>query len=116
MQPRLRSTPRSTGALPRNDRGYWIEQFNEAGVACGLINDMQEVFDEPQVKHLGMVKKVVSTHLGEQTLVGQPVQLERTPSTIARAAPRAANTRRKSSPRSAIDRDDLARMKAAGVY
>src|SRR6187402_575578 len=74
--------------LASHDRAHWIAQFNEGGVACGLINDMREVFAEPQVQHLGMVKDVVSRWQGPQKLVGQPVQLERTPSSIARAAPR----------------------------
>src|SRR5690606_21228866 len=74
--------------LATRDRSEWVARFNEGGVACGLINDMREVFEEPQVRHLGMVKEVVSARLGPQRLVGQPVQLERTPSTIARAAPR----------------------------
>ena len=37
-----------------------------AGVACGRINNVKEVFEEPQVQHLGMLKKVVSKRLGEQ--------------------------------------------------
>ena len=82
------STPRSRSASPRNTSDYWIEKLNEAGVACGRINNLKEVFEEPQVKHLGILKKVTSTHLGEQTLMGQPVTLTRTPSTIARAAPK----------------------------
>jgi len=74
--------------LATQDRAHWVERFNAGGVACGLINDMRELFDEPQLQHLGMVKEVVSPHHGRQRLVGQPVQLERTPSTIARAAPK----------------------------
>ena len=76
------------GRLAEHDRAHWIELLNAGGVACGYINDIDEVFAEPQVRHLGMVKDVVSAHHGPQRLVGQPVQLERTPSTITRAAPR----------------------------
>ena len=65
--------------LMRNTSDYWIETLNEAGVACGRINNLKEVFEEPQVKHLGILKKVTSKHLGEQTLMGQPVTLTRTP-------------------------------------
>ena len=36
---------------------------------------MKQVFEEPQVQHLGILKKVTSKHLGEQTLMGQPVTL-----------------------------------------
>ena len=102
--------------LAAQDRSYWIEQFNEGGVACGLISDMREVFAEPQIQHLGMVKEVVSDRLGPQRLVGQPMQLERTPSTIARAAPRRGEHTEEVLLELGFSRDDLARMKATGVY
>ncbi len=89
--------------LLRNTSDYWIETLNEAGVACGRINNLKEVFEEPQVKHLRHPEESdLGTHLGEQTLMGQPVTLTRTPSTIARAAPQARRALgRRSSPRSA---------------
>ncbi|CAN7710362.1 CaiB/BaiF CoA-transferase family protein [Variovorax sp. LjRoot84] len=102
--------------LAARDRSHWIEEFNAGGVACGLISDMREVFAEPQVRHLGMVKEVVSPRLGPQRLVGQPMQLERTPSTIARAAPRRGEHTEEVLLELGIGRDDLARMKATGVY
>src|SRR5436190_19872585 len=74
--------------LQQETSAHWIEKLNAAGVACGRINNLKEVFEEPQVRHLGTLKKVVSPRLGEQTLMGQPVTLTRTPSTIARAAPK----------------------------
>jgi len=95
---------------------HWIEKLNAAGVACGRINNMKEAFDEPQVKHLGMLKKVTSKWQGEQTLMGQPVTLERTPHTIARAAPRRGEHTDEILSEAGYSADDLARMKAAGVY
>ena len=77
---------------------------------------MKEVFEEPQVQHLGMVRDVVSNRLGPQRIVGQPVRLERTPSTIARAAPRRGEHTEEVQLELGLGRDDLARMKAAGVY
>ncbi|MDM0075837.1 CaiB/BaiF CoA-transferase family protein [Variovorax sp. J2P1-59] len=102
--------------LAAHDRSHWIEQFNAGGVACGLISDMREVFAEPQIEHLGMVKEVVSARLGPQRLVGQPMQLERTPSTIARAAPRRGEHTEEVLLELGIGADDLARMKATGVF
>jgi formyl-CoA transferase len=102
--------------LASQDRSHWIEQFNEGGVACGLISDMREVFAQPQIQHLRMVKEVVSDRLGPQRLVGQPMQLERTPSTIARAAPRRGEHSEEVLLELGVSRDDLARMKATGVY
>ena len=102
--------------LAAQDRAYWIERLNAGGVACGLINTMKEVFEEPQIKHLGMVKDVVSKTLGEQRLVGQPMQLERTPSTIARAAPRRGEHTEEVLTELGLSTADLVRMKSTGVY
>ena len=95
---------------------HWIEKLNAAGVACGRINNMQEAFAEPQVQHLGMLKKVTSKWLGEQTLMGQPITLERTPHSIARAAPRRGEHTEEILGEAGYSAEDLARMKAAGVY
>jgi formyl-CoA transferase len=102
--------------LAAQDRDYWIERLNAGGVACGHINTMAEVFEEPQIQHLAMVKEVVSTHLGAQRLVGQPVQLERTPSSIARAAPRRGEHTEEILTELGWGTEDLARMKSTGVY
>jgi crotonobetainyl-CoA:carnitine CoA-transferase CaiB-like acyl-CoA transferase len=102
--------------LAAEDRAFWVQQFNEGGVACGLINDMRGVFEEPQVQHLGMVKEVVSRWQGPQRLVGQPVQLERTPSTVARAAPRRGEHTEEILSELGLSAEDLARMKAAGIF
>jgi crotonobetainyl-CoA:carnitine CoA-transferase CaiB-like acyl-CoA transferase len=95
---------------------YWIEKLNAAGVACGRINNLKEVFEEPQVRHLGMLKKVTSKWQGEQTLMGQPLTLERTPSSIARSAPRRGEHTEEILAEAGYGADELARMKAAGVY
>ncbi len=102
--------------LAAQDRSYWVRQFNDGGVACGLISDMREVFAEPQIQHLGLVKEVVSQKLGPQRMVGQPVQLERTPSTIVRAAPRRGEHTEEVLQELGLAAEDLLRMKAAGVY
>jgi crotonobetainyl-CoA:carnitine CoA-transferase CaiB-like acyl-CoA transferase len=102
--------------LAEHDRSHWIAQLNDGGVACGLISNMQEALEEPQVQHLGMVKDVVSKWQGPQRLVGQPMQLERTPSTIARAAPRRGEHTEEILAELGLGPEDLARMKAAGVY
>jgi len=102
--------------LASNTSGYWIDKLNAEGVACGRINNVKEVFEEPQVRHLGMLKKVVSPHFGEQELMGQPVTLTRTPSTIARATPRRGEHSDEILKEIGYRDADLARMKARGVY
>jgi len=102
--------------LAVQDCAYWVERFNAGGVACGLINDVKAVFEEPQVMHLGIVKEVVSKHHGLQRLVGQPVQLERTPSTIARAAPKRGEHSEEILKEIGLQEAELAILKSKGVY
>jgi formyl-CoA transferase len=48
---------------------------------------MDEMFADPQVRHLGMAVKVTHPALGEIGLVNQPFVLSRTPSEIRSSAP-----------------------------
>ena len=102
--------------LAAQDCAYWVERFNDGGVACGLINDVKSVFEETQVQHLGIVKEVVSKHHGPQRLVGQPMQLERTPSTIARAAPKRGEHSEEILKEIGLEAAELAILKSKGVY
>ncbi len=65
----------------------WMEAFDEGSVANGPIYRMNEVFADPQVRHLGMAVKVKHPALGEVELVNQPFVLSRTPSEIRSATP-----------------------------
>jgi crotonobetainyl-CoA:carnitine CoA-transferase CaiB-like acyl-CoA transferase len=102
--------------LAAQDCAYWVERFNAGGVACGLINDVKAVFEEPQVQHLGIVKDVVSKHHGSQRMVGQPMQLERTPSTIARSAPKRGEHSEEILKEIGMEDAELAVLKSKGVY
>jgi len=62
----------------------WIERFNTAGVPSGPIYAIDQMFADPQVKHVRMAQPVKSSTL---TLVGQPVTLSRTPSKLVAAPP-----------------------------
>jgi crotonobetainyl-CoA:carnitine CoA-transferase CaiB-like acyl-CoA transferase len=65
----------------------WVKLLNEAGVPCGPINSIDQTFDDPQVKHLGIAKKVAHPRLGELTLVGQPHSIGGVTREIRRATP-----------------------------
>ena len=65
----------------------WIEAFDQGSVASGPIYKMDEVFADPQVRHLGIAVPVRHPALEEIELVGQPFELSRTPSEIRSATP-----------------------------
>jgi crotonobetainyl-CoA:carnitine CoA-transferase CaiB-like acyl-CoA transferase len=101
--------------LAHETSDHWIDRLNREGVACGRINNVKEVFEEPQVQHLGMLKTVVSNRLGEEKIVGQPVTLSRTPSTIARATPLRGEHTEEILREIGYTAEDLERMKSAEV-
>jgi len=65
----------------------WIKTLNQAGVPCGPIYQMDQVFADPQVKHLAMTRTVPHKVLGEVEVIGQPIELSRTPWSIRRPTP-----------------------------
>src|SRR5260221_5807594 len=65
----------------------WIERFNAAGVPAGPIYSMDQVFADPQVRHLGVAQPVEHPTLGRLELVGQAGTLSRTPSRLRSASP-----------------------------
>ncbi|MDO9414114.1 MAG: CoA transferase [Pseudolabrys sp.] len=67
----------------------WLAALETVGVPAGPIYMMNEVFADPQVQHLGMAVDVPKAE-GEAnglTLVGQPVDLSRTPSAFTNLLP-----------------------------
>jgi len=65
----------------------WVERLNKAGVPSGPIYAIEQVFADPQVKHLGIVQSVIMKDKSKMRLLGQPVGLSRTPSRLATRPP-----------------------------
>jgi len=59
----------------------WVDRFNEAGVPCGPIFSIDQVFSNPQVEHLAIAQPVKKNGKAMR-LVGQPMSLSRTPSRL----------------------------------
>jgi len=65
----------------------WIDILNKAGVPCGPIYKMDEVFADEQVRHLKMAAPVHHPRLGDTEVVAQAVELSRTPSGVRYPTP-----------------------------
>ncbi len=84
---RKRLTKIIVEALSQGTNNEWILKLNKVSIPCGPINNIEEVFSDPQVKHNNMSQSVIHNKLGNINLVGQPVKLSRTPSNFYKAAP-----------------------------
>ncbi len=73
---------------------HWIELFEEAGIPSGPINSIDQVFADPQVRHLGMATPVVHPKLGEEMVVASAINMEGLPRRVRAPTPEAdADTR-----------------------
>ncbi|HVN29830.1 MAG TPA: CoA transferase, partial [Candidatus Binataceae bacterium] len=66
---------------------YWMETLEAAGVPCGPINRIDQMFADPQVKHLGLAAPVTHESRGATELVSSPLNLSDVPKDIRYAAP-----------------------------
>jgi crotonobetainyl-CoA:carnitine CoA-transferase CaiB-like acyl-CoA transferase len=66
----------------RNTTQHWVDQLNQAGVPCGPIYDMAQVFADPQVQHLQAAVPVHNAKKGPIRVVAQPIKLTRTPARV----------------------------------
>jgi len=74
-------------ALKTESSDHWVEKLNSAGVPCGPIYTVDQVFADPQVKHLQAAAPVEHATLGRFEVVNQAVKLSRTGASMASAAP-----------------------------
>jgi crotonobetainyl-CoA:carnitine CoA-transferase CaiB-like acyl-CoA transferase len=65
----------------------WTERLLKAGVPCGPIHTVDQVFADPQVQHLGIAWPMQHPELGDIKVVGQPMRLSAHPRPELRAAP-----------------------------
>jgi formyl-CoA transferase len=93
----------------------WIDIMNKAGVPCGPIHRIDEVFADPQVQHLGIVQPVDHPALGRLDLVGQAVTLSRTPSHLRNATPERGEQTDEILGELGYSHDTIARFRRDGV-
>jgi formyl-CoA transferase/CoA:oxalate CoA-transferase len=74
---RLRTQPRS----------YWIERLTAAGVPCGSVRNLQELFADPQMAARAMVAAIDHPTAGALQLLGTPIKLSNTPGAVRSPPP-----------------------------
>jgi crotonobetainyl-CoA:carnitine CoA-transferase CaiB-like acyl-CoA transferase len=66
---------------------WWVESLNAAGVPCGPVYSVPQMFEDAQVRHLQVSQQMNTPEGIERHYITQPVTLSRTPSTLMRSAP-----------------------------
>ncbi|HYW89290.1 MAG TPA: CaiB/BaiF CoA-transferase family protein [Chloroflexota bacterium] len=92
-----------------------IREMNDAGVPCGPILTIDQVFANPQVQYLGMAQTVQSPRYGELDLVRAPMRLSRTSTALRRPAPAPGEHTREVLLEYGYSDDNIRQLEDAGV-
>jgi crotonobetainyl-CoA:carnitine CoA-transferase CaiB-like acyl-CoA transferase len=84
--PELRA--RVESSLASATTAEWVKRFEDASIACGPIYEFDEVFDDPQVRHLGVVAEVEQAGYGKVRMLGFPYRGSAVRADVRRPAPR----------------------------
>jgi crotonobetainyl-CoA:carnitine CoA-transferase CaiB-like acyl-CoA transferase len=68
-------------------RAAWIDGLTAAGVPCGAVRDIPEVFQDPQVVAREMIAAVEHATAGAVTVLGVPLKLSGTPGSVRTGPP-----------------------------
>jgi len=68
-------------------RGYWLSRLDANSIPNAPINTIHEVFDDPQIRHMGIPKQIAHPKMGASNLVGSPINMSGTPPRFFCAAP-----------------------------
>ena len=74
-------------ALVKKTSAEWIEILNQAGIPCGPIYKVDQVFADPQVRHLGVATPVEHAKLGRKEILANAATLSRTPAKVVAPTP-----------------------------
>ena len=80
--------------MQREPTAYWVEHFNRAGIPAGPVYGLDEVFADPQVRHLELAETVDDPAGTTAEVLRFPVTLSDTPASVRSGPPLAgADTR-----------------------
>ena len=71
-----------TDIFLKRDTITWIRLLGEAGIPCAPVNTIDRVFNEPQVRHRGMLLEIEHPTAGKVRMAGMPLKFSNTPASV----------------------------------
>ena len=95
--------------------GEWIALLEQAGIPCGPINNVGEVFADPQVAHLGMVWQVPHARLSQAGVVRTPLTLDGLTPGVTRPVPGLGEHADEVLAEAGLTPEEIAALRASGA-
>ena len=93
----------------------WVKILEDGGVPCGPINQLSDVFTDPQVLHREMLTEVPHASLGKMQVTGIPIKFSETQGSIERGAPVLGEHTSEVILEMGYSEDDIARLRDEGA-
>jgi len=102
-------------SFSQKPRDYWLPRLDANSIPNAPINTIHEVFDNPQIQHLGIPKQIAHPTMGTSNLVGSPINMSGTPPKFFRPAPLLGENTEEVLARLGYDNTALKELRASGV-
>ncbi|MEG2083682.1 MAG: CoA transferase, partial [Oscillospiraceae bacterium] len=79
--------PVISSAIAKRTTDEWIEMFRAQGIWCAKVNDYNDVVNDPQVIHNGIIQEIDHPKAGKVRVIGSPIEFSETPCKITRRPP-----------------------------
>ena len=116
---RMANLPALADALQRTfqtrETAHWLDALEREGVPAGPINDMAQVYADPQVRAREMVVEMEHPVAGRVRNIGIPVKLSETPASVRRPAPTLGQHTDEVLAEAGYDESEIARLREVGA-
>jgi crotonobetainyl-CoA:carnitine CoA-transferase CaiB-like acyl-CoA transferase len=106
---------RVEAVLTGDSTAEWVARFEKAQIAAGPIYEFDEVFQDPQVRHLGVVAEMDQPGYGRVRMVNFPVRASATPARLTRPAPLLGEHTAEVLGELGMPRDEIEKLAASGA-
>jgi crotonobetainyl-CoA:carnitine CoA-transferase CaiB-like acyl-CoA transferase len=96
-------------------RADWLPALDAEGIPNAPINTIEEVFEDAQLKHMGIPKRIQHPKAGISNLIGSPINLSDTPPQFFRAAPLLGEHTEEVLRRLGYDDAEIKQLRASGA-